>query len=333
MRILYLIGNGFDVNLKMETKYTDFYEFYQKIETESLVLKNLKENIKEDVFSWSDLEIRLGEYTLQLNSYNEFKEIYEDLLEKFGDYLQDIEDKVSWEFANIEKFKTYLCNPENSLKQKEINIINAFKNEFSKVQWTVDIITFNYTRSIERLLDENFKDLFLSKHHDIQNIVLRNILHIHGELNNMVLGVNDLSQLKNYAFHKDKKILNAFIKDFNNKRQGHTVDEILEKRISQANLICVFGSSIGETDKIWWQRIGQHLLHNEQSKLLIFTYIEIKLKRAIHLKGDFEDEVRERFMEIAGLKADEQKIINDRVFIRANTDIFALLLNEKAQEN
>jgi hypothetical protein len=332
MQILYLIGNGFDVNLNMKTRYTDFYKFYQKIETESDVLKNLKENIKKDVNTWSDLEIRLGEYTENLKSYTEFKEIYEDLLEKFGDYLQETEEQVNWENSNIDKLTDYLCNPENSLMQKEINIIKSFKSEFAKSQWTIDIISFNYTRSIEKLFAENFKNYNLGKHHEIQNIILRTVLHLHGELNNMVLGVNDVSQLKNSNFHKDKKVLNAFIKEYNNKRQGHTVDEILETRISQANLICIFGSSIGETDKIWWEKIGQHLLNNEKCKLIIFTYKEITPKRSIHLKGDFEDETKENFMKNANLNEEEKELIDNRVFVRANTEMFSSLINEKVLE-
>lgn len=72
MQILYLIGNGFDVNLGMKTKYTDFYKFYQEIETESTILKNLKKNINRKVITWSDLELRLGEYTQSLKTDEEF---------------------------------------------------------------------------------------------------------------------------------------------------------------------------------------------------------------------------------------------------------------------
>lgn len=333
MQILYLIGNGFDVNLNMKTRYTDFYETYKKIETESIVLKNLKKNIVKKVNTWSDLEFRLGEYTENIKTYEEFSEIYEDLLEKFGNYLQDIEDQVDWKSVNFEKFKTHLCFPEKSLMQKEINIIDDFKNKFYNNSWLIDVITFNYTRSIEKLLGENFNSLILGKHHDNMKIILNSVLHIHGDLNNMVLGINDISQLKNNDFHNNKKILKALIKENNNRRQGHTVDEILETKILKANLICVFGSSIGETDKIWWEKIGKRLLTDENCKLIIFTYVEIKTKRAIHIKGDFEDDLKEIFFKRANLNENEQEKINDRIFVRANTDMFSSLVNEKVIKN
>jgi hypothetical protein len=30
MNIVYIIGNGFDLNLKLDTSYRDFYEYYKK---------------------------------------------------------------------------------------------------------------------------------------------------------------------------------------------------------------------------------------------------------------------------------------------------------------
>lgn len=332
MQILYLIGNGFDISLGLETRYTDFCTFYQKIETQKTVLQKLKNNIKFGVETWADLELRLGEYTDDLKSYEEFTEIYDDLLEKFGDYLQDTEDSVDWNLLNAEKFKQYLCNPERSLMQREINEITAFKDNFAKNVWNIDIITFNYTRTIEKILDEKFTDVVLGSHHTtVNNILLRKVLHIHGDLSNMVLGVNDKSQIKNKEFHTNSKLIKAFIKEYNNRRQGHTVDEILAKKISQSDIICIFGSSLGETDKIWWQKIGQHLLEAPESILIIYTFVEITPKRAIHKKGDFEDDLRERFYQLANVNEKEQEGVGDRIYIRANTNMFSALIKEKAK--
>lgn len=326
MQILYLIGNGFDINLKMETKYTEFYKYYEGIKTENDTIKNLKENIKNDVYTWSNLELRLGEYMKDLKTFKEFEVIYDDLLENFGNYLQNIEDKVNWKSANINKLKMHLCNPEKSLMQREINKLTHFKEKFSNVHWKVDIVTFNYTRSLERLLNEDFSNLKLGIHHNGLNITLRKIWHIHGDLSNMVLGVNDTSQLHNKDFLENKKILNAFIKQYNNRRQGHNVDELLDTKISTANLICIFGSSIGLTDKLWWEKIGQHLLTDQNCNLIIFTSTKISPQRAIHKKGDYEDEVKETFLNRTNLNENEKEKVSDRIYVRANTDMFSSLI-------
>ena len=329
MQILYLIGNGFDINLNMKTRYTDFYKYYKRKISKNEVIIKLKSKIeeeKEKVSNWSDLEFSLGEYTSKLKSYEEFEIIYDDLLEKFGDYLQKIEDKTDWKLSNINLLKEYLCYPERSLMQREINDLNKFKNLFKINQWEIDIVTFNYTRSIERLLDENFKNINIGKHHNGTDIRLKNVLHIHGDLKNMVLGVNDISQLENKDFHSNNKILKAFIKPFNNRRQGHTIDDFLERKISQSNLICIFGSSLGETDKIWWEKIGKHLLTNDLSRLIIFTTTNISPKRAIHKIGDYEDEFKDLFLKRSGLNDDEREIVNDKIYVRANTNMFSSLL-------
>lgn len=145
----------------------------------------------------------------------------------------------------------------------------------------------------------------------------------------MVLGVNDVSQLKSEDFKNNQRVLKTFIKQLNNQRQGHAIDEILETKISQSNLICIFGSSLGETDKIWWEKIGQHLLDSEHSKLIIFTTTDIIPKRAIHKKGDYEDEMREIFLKRTNLNDKEKKIITDKIFVRANTNMFSSLIEEK----
>lgn len=58
MNITFLIGNGFDLNLNLNTRYTDFYKYYIKNDPKDL----LSESIKEDYEMWSDLEVGLGEF-------------------------------------------------------------------------------------------------------------------------------------------------------------------------------------------------------------------------------------------------------------------------------
>lgn len=33
MKILYIIGNGFDLNLQLKTSYKDFYDYYKSTES------------------------------------------------------------------------------------------------------------------------------------------------------------------------------------------------------------------------------------------------------------------------------------------------------------
>ena len=64
---MYLIGNGFDLNLGLKSSYNDFYGFYKIQESDSYPVKNFKDNISNNIDKWSDLELALGEYTKEIN--------------------------------------------------------------------------------------------------------------------------------------------------------------------------------------------------------------------------------------------------------------------------
>ena len=58
MNVTFLIGNGFDLNLKLNTRYSDFYKYYIENDPKDLLSKS----IKDDYEMWSDLEVGLGEF-------------------------------------------------------------------------------------------------------------------------------------------------------------------------------------------------------------------------------------------------------------------------------
>ena len=66
MNITYIIGNGFDVNLGLKTRYQDFYDYYQNQPSPSEEVKQLKAHIDRNKENWADLELALGEYTSNL---------------------------------------------------------------------------------------------------------------------------------------------------------------------------------------------------------------------------------------------------------------------------
>lgn len=46
MNITFLIGNGFDLNLKLNTQYSDFYKYYIKNDPKDLLSKSIKKIMK-----------------------------------------------------------------------------------------------------------------------------------------------------------------------------------------------------------------------------------------------------------------------------------------------
>lgn len=328
MNILFIIGNGFDINLGMKTRYSDFYKYYQTITSESILLKKLKNSISDKLKDWSDLELSLGEYTEHLNSTEEIDEVILDIGKNLSNYLSEEEKKIDLSTVDIEKFHEYLSFPERTLLRADNNEIADFKNKWKHHDWSVNIITLNYTKIFESLLNNKTINNKIGIH-DNASIFLRGIEHLHGYLNDrMIIGVNDKSQIKNPAFHENQDVLETLIKSNCNKAQKHTIDNLCTNQIKEANLICLFGSSIGETDNMWWELIGNKL--KEGSRVIIFTKCEDIDPRIAHLKARKERALKRLFLTRTklSLSEEEKKIIEDRIYIGVNCSMFKDILKE-----
>ena len=93
MNILFFIGNGFDINIGMNTRYSDFYNYYQKVKSQNHTVRKVKSNISSNIENWSDLELALGSYTTNLKGLNDFDEMFEDIGLELSKFLQAEEKK------------------------------------------------------------------------------------------------------------------------------------------------------------------------------------------------------------------------------------------------
>lgn len=323
MNTLYFIGNGFDINLGMKTRYTDFYKYYKTIESKSDVINKLKESISTDIENWSDLELALGKYTKNIESTSEFDEIYEDLEDNLADYIQKQEDNYDFDKIDNKDFFVDLMNPENQLPRvSKIAISNNKNRKFGNAN-EINLITFNYTMSVERILGETDSNINLIDENG-NKIKFVGVDHIHGFTNKrMVMGVNDLSQITNTQFHSNQDILETLVKKDCNKVLKHNLENKCKHLISKADLICIFGCSIGDTDKLWWELIGEKL--KEQALIIIFEKgVNIPARR-MHLAGRKERKVQEYFLSKTKLTNEEKKNVINNIFIAHNSGMFDLV--------
>lgn len=63
-KITFILGNGFDLNLGLHTKYVDMYENYTLKRThESENLKTFKDTLRNNAYdTWSDFEMGMANY-------------------------------------------------------------------------------------------------------------------------------------------------------------------------------------------------------------------------------------------------------------------------------
>ncbi|SKB68484.1 Bacteriophage abortive infection AbiH [Salegentibacter holothuriorum] len=322
MRILHLIGNGFDLNLKMKTSYKEFYQYYKSVKSDDKEIKLLKEHIEEYYKNWSDLELALGEYTEKLENLNQFDNVFDDIGDHLAAYLQEEENKFDSSKIDKDKFYNHLAFPENNLPLADRNKILAYKSKFKRSHWGIDLVTFNYTRILDKIIVEKQQQLVLKTQQNIQTtITLRGVDHIHGFTDDrMILGVNDLSQIKNKSFHSNQNVLEAIVKEKCNKASRHTLDELLKRKINVSDLICIFGSSIGDTDNIWWELIGERLKKN--IPLIIFTKGEEIPARRKYKSNRVERDIKTYFLNKTKLSQKEKDAIMPNIYVGLNSGMF-----------
>ena len=154
MNTVFIIGNGFDINLEMKTKFCDFLEHYLTVKSHSVLIDNFKKDISNDIVNWSNLELTIGRYTAKLQTIKEFEEVYEDIKDRLADYLQNIESTFNYENKHRDKLLNYFAFPEKLLPPADEIAFDQYRNNWKTFQWNINIITLNYTMSLEKLIEK-----------------------------------------------------------------------------------------------------------------------------------------------------------------------------------
>lgn len=322
MNIVYIIGNGFDLNLGMKTSYVDFYrDYFQKETGERLVLK-LKKEIDSKHENWADLELQLGEYTIEIANLDDLDTILFDMRNSLADYLLKQETKFDFGNVNREKLLIDIYSPEESLVLDDRRQIQELKKK-STNPWLIDILTFNYTKSVELIIGKEYEGMKLTTHRG-KDVAINQIEHIHGSLEeNMVLGVNDVLQLANVDFRENLDIQETLVKPEQNRAIKDGKAARCHQRIKTANLICIYGSSLGKTDKLWWDLIGKRLLDGCFA-IIFFHSKQLIPQRTSYLQGREERRIIDNFLSHTQLSNVEKGKIKKRIFVGINTQMFSI---------
>jgi len=329
MNIVFLIGNGFDLNLGMKTRYSDFYDYYISKNSSSKLIQKLKHEIDGNLKNWSDLELALGKYTTNLHSTEQFNEVFDDIEDNIAEYLESVENKFDFNQFNGNELYKYFAFPEDSLPIADRNLILNFKNKWNELQWDINIITFNYTQTLEKLTKTTGNTFKINEFINRKNIpvYIHKIEHVHGYIHKrMVLGVNDVGQISNSKFHNNQDIIETLVKNECNIAQKHTKEVWCKNIIRNANLICVFGSSIGDTDNLWWQLIGERLKHD--CNLIIFEKGEMIPPLRPQRGKIAERNKKNYFLNKTNLSEEEKVTVSEKIFIGINTEMFTMTLKK-----
>lgn len=332
MNITFLIGNGFDLNIGMKTRYSDFYQHYINLSDNNNhpLVQSLKDSLISDIENWADFELRFGEYCSKFETFEDFEVVFDDVTLKLAEYIKNEQNRYSFDAdCKVPLYKDIAC-PEQYLPNADKKALKEYKSKWNNhSEWRMDIISFNYSTSLDNLLAQSNRDERISIQGVGKPLVFNGIKHVHGyTTENMVLGVNDHSQINNDVLKFNQYFLNALVKPECNKVMKHLVDQDCKSLINNSNLICLFGLSIGDTDKVWWEIIGNRLLSND-TRLIIFSRgNEIPAIQRYKMRMR-EDDIKDVFLSKTNLTSKQKNDIDSKIFVGYNTNIFSIKLTEK----
>lgn len=274
-RSVLILGNGFDLDLGIQTKYRQFadneeYWPFKESSYETDSLPFFLNNYKNQVETWFDLEELIASYAIERKNLS---------IEKISQAKQDLS-------ILTRALKEYLIKQEEVFERHMLNSMGQTRRVlpahlvlqlFLKKQIRT-IYTFNYTNtySIANLLILKFEEI---------------INHVHGSTreDNIILGTGDQRHIGDHFFEFYKSA-SPFYKSNN-----------LVEDLNNADEVYIFGHSLGKNDHDYFSdffKMASKTVHRpfapSKIKVRIFTYdnkSEIELKKQLmtltdnHLTG------------------------------------------------
>lgn len=340
VRITFLIGNGFDRNLNMKTSYIQFYEnCLLQYKSENPIVDDIKAVYKSESEKnkdlWSDLEKALGQYVPSSKvSDVDFIESSNEITLQLQNYLKEEQEKLSIE-------------NEEALIQQMYNAIGHFydignnltPNESEKIKRNIyritagiqfSAISFNYTSAFDMCfgLLKNSGLKIKHKHgRDVFEDIFDEVFHVHGEINDgVILGVDNVEQIKNPEWKKNLDVQSTLIKTRANESWGYNRTNTAERMIDESIIICVYGLSLGETDQTWWRKIYQWL-SIDSSRILVLALHKLPKQNRLLTNNErvlMNRRGRETFMKAANINDNDWSRIRNQVIICQNPNWFDL---------
>ena len=286
MNITYIIGNGFDLGLGLNTRYSDFVDFLSR---------RIKSWLATNGKSWNRDERRFAEW-LEGKIIENQREFWHDAEEAFGelpfsDFGEQKRDAVQFchrlfqsEMAEwIATKNAQFSVPKGSEKEIGGKFVDALlygwlkglsedvrteiENDMTNGSVVINILSFNYTDCIEKLLSgiEGTITEITEVGNLKRNLRILPPIHVHGKVDtvgrsaDLVFGVDDALQITGVETTANDEILSRLIKErylgYTRKMTERTARDVL----SNSNWIIVLGHSFGKTDGRWWRRIFKDL--------------------------------------------------------------------------
>lgn len=343
MKVTFLIGNGFDIGIGMRSKFSDYFPVYiSQSKNKKISLKGLADHIAQNEDNWSYFERQLGHYTNEfiLETQKIFVDQVKDFEKGFMVYLKGQEKKLSFEnnqmiaHRMIDALLTFYS--DNNLPRQSVQDISKIYSILSKENITYNFINFNYTSVLKKCLDTIPQKIVCKRKISNNEYVdkIGQIVYVHGCSDKYpIMGVNDASQISNKELATDDRFVRYIVKPVLNQCLRQNNDTDADKLIEESTIICIYGMSLGETDKQWWNKILVWLHNNPNRQLIIFDYDEQYTMTTQFDRIEKEDAILDKLAEYNNNSTIAVEKLRPRIHIAVHKNIFQMNLRKKKEEN
>ncbi len=286
MNITFLIGNGFDLNLGLKTKFSDFLEIYKNnFNKDNELIQYFKTNILHNEELWANAEVAFGKATKKFKADNytaeDFCICHEDFCINLAKYLDEENEKIDYDNLNLyisKGFTKGILNHTAGFREEEKAVIEKAENVIGG-GYTFNFVNFNYTQTLDLCISATLEkqNSLGSRTHNRQTYSnhIGKLIHIHGTTKkDMVLGVNDTTQISDISLFTgyDDEFLNEVIKQKTNEINQENTELKASEILNKSDIIYIYGMSIGYTDKLWWEKICDLMIKNKNLHVIIHRY-------------------------------------------------------------
>lgn len=274
MNITFLVGNGFDINLGLNTRYTDFYPYYLNKGHNDMISRAVADNYEK----WADLEIALGKMLKGVtpDQVDEFLDSKGKLEGELAEYLRHEEERLNLSSSKLPgEFQKNVAGFYREFSAKEQADFKAWESAV-KTAIAYRFISYNYTSGLDRIVEKGKAVQSFATHVAASTRYtdsVGNVHHIHGTLDgDLILGLNDVSQIDNPDLQSDNRLADYIVKAEVNEALGEQRIENAKRIIDNSDYIGVYGMSLGDTDLMWWQYILEWLTKKDTRRLVLYVY-------------------------------------------------------------
>jgi len=196
-------------------------------------------------------------------------------------------------------------------------------------------VNFNYTSLLSKVIQTIPQNIVCKRKHNGNERIdkIGKVIHVHGYCDNLpIIGVNDTTQIANKELAKDLRFVRYIVKPTINQylRQGY--DRDATALINNSTIICIYGMSLGATDKKWWDMLIQWLSASSERQLVLFDYDDKYSSATPYGWLEKEDFILDKFDQYNSNKNLTAESLRSRIHIAVHKNIFQINLNNNQKD-